>query len=242
MKRFNGWIRTLFAAFLFLAFLPQFTFAQPGDPGFLGRVGSTEVTAVVIVLDRHTHSLWVYWIRKDANARHAQPWPKFWKDSCVLSDLPCTDAAWRKIPSGTAIVVPAEPEQASFVLSDLRSVAEEMTDLQSERSAFKEQVKHLKEVIDQMTRTIFWFMVALGLFAAVLLVLAAVYVTSSGKNLLALRARDRTIEDMGSRLDVSRRTAKEACESGCCQAEAPSSPGVSPGARVEDIVPRRDLT
>lgn len=59
-------------------------------------------------------------------------WQAYWKDTCTLSRIACTDDAWKKLSVGTVITVPR----------DLRVV---LAERQSELSALKSEVAQMEQ-------------------------------------------------------------------------------------------------
>lgn len=57
-------------------------------------------------------SLWVYFIAQKL-PRHE--WPKYWKDACVLSQIACTEVAWKHLPIQVVVTV---PRNQSAILAD----------------------------------------------------------------------------------------------------------------------------
>lgn len=54
------------------------------------------------------HWLWHEW------KAHGQPkatWPKYWRDSCRLTRVPCTKDFWEHLPSGFVVTVPSHVSQ-----------------------------------------------------------------------------------------------------------------------------------
>lgn len=97
-------------------------------------------------------------------------WPKFWKDACALSQIACTDEAWRKLPIGTVIVAPRDQDvvrelrlqQALRTLDAVTAIATRLIEtdqqLQQAVSEIKEanatmakEIAELRATLDRLT-------------------------------------------------------------------------------------------
>ncbi len=97
-------------------------------------------------------------------------WPDYWKDTCALSQITCTDDAWRKLPVGTVITAPR----------DLRVVlAERKAELSALRAKIATQKQNLVELRQSLTeaknaqeeqrRALQYFLLSIGITGIVFL-------------------------------------------------------------------------
>ncbi len=103
------------------------SFASEKHPQSVSPIG-TEVAVTEYFLANEGFTLWATFI---AEKRPRKEWPKYWQDACVLSQIPCTDVAWKNIQVGQKITIsPRSPEEiltadhASVVASELATQAQ----------------------------------------------------------------------------------------------------------------------
>lgn len=94
MKRITHLFALMFFAISLLVAFPVFAANEPA-------------LVTQIVLDHHTHSLARWYEHQDSNYRSTFPWKEFWKKTCDLSHLECTDKKFRHLAKGTILTVPA---------------------------------------------------------------------------------------------------------------------------------------
>lgn len=69
---------------------------------------ATEISLVQeFTVTEASPSLYRAWARNDASYKQAHPWSVVWKENCDRLNIPCTDAAWKKIPVGQKFYLPA---------------------------------------------------------------------------------------------------------------------------------------
>ena len=94
------------------------------------------------------------WALADAQKLPRQDWPKYWKEACILSNIACTPLAWKKLPVGTAITVPRNPnailhdeqlrrDAISVSASDIDAVAKTQELAQSKKAMAEKEAKFL---------------------------------------------------------------------------------------------------
>ena len=105
-------------------------------------------------------SLWKHALSQNVARKD---WPKYWGDACKLSQVPCSDSAWRKLRVGHVLTVPRSDEAIAKdqMLITLAKTAETITALTVQVAELEKQVVELKQAVvekdDSRTRWIAGF-------------------------------------------------------------------------------------
>jgi hypothetical protein len=155
MKRLGSTLAVVFAITTAVA-VPTQAAQQSGLPTFEVKRGEY---------------LWHQWQAKYAG----KDWSSFWQETCKLNQISCTDSAWRHMPEGRKITLPA----TTVLVANKDSI---IAARNKEIAALKAEIGQLSQIIaPTITRTVgapAWLQI-IGLLAIIGLVLAVIVLSRS---------------------------------------------------------------
>lgn len=124
MKRFSGWLCVFLAAFF------CFTFSAFAADTTTAKI---ELVQMEMLTAESPAGGWYAWKHQSAAYKKAHPWEGangVWCANSTRLGIPCTEAAWKKVPVGTLFLLPA-PEVRVAVpenVTPLEAIALRQTD------------------------------------------------------------------------------------------------------------------
>ncbi|OGZ07602.1 MAG: hypothetical protein A3C93_02200 [Candidatus Lloydbacteria bacterium RIFCSPHIGHO2_02_FULL_54_17] len=205
------------------------------------KAGTALVVSVAEFTARTPAEGWCAWKRQSQAWKRAHPWEGptgVWCANSARLGIPCTEAAWKKVPAGTMFLLPAPDVRVhvpqgveapkAITLAPTADPQLFSLDLSTPVVTLIEKVvvtatpadkAALASARDDVSRQN--IIAALAIIFGFLALLFFIFLQIAWNS---LRSKDDVIAEMGSRLDNTPEVAPKPTEGGCCKAAPPPPP------------------